>query len=182
MSEPSIEKYQVKPAISNELSHIMFTCKHNRVFRCDWEPSRIPEATLEPLRRKTRKLKEFVYERIRLSIPKSSWLCCCVKVRRVTKNICTLNTKRVRLNKVTQHKKKYLLNFSVRVYQRIIKLKFRASRYLSMFSCNRPMCLCKSQTHVSNYCKFQLSSDIEKNPGLTPMYIDPSKTITAPYS
>ena len=51
-----------------------------------------------------------------------------------------------------------------------------------MFSCNRPMCLCKSQTHVSNYCKFQLSSDIEKNPGPTPMYIDPSKTITAPYS
>ena len=44
------------------------------------------------------------------------------------------------------------------------------------------MCLNKSQTHVSNYCKFQLSSDIEKNPDPTPMYIDPSKTITAPYS
>ena len=43
--EPSIEKYQAKPAISNELSHIMFTCKHNRVFRRDREPSRIPEAT-----------------------------------------------------------------------------------------------------------------------------------------
>ena len=38
------------------------------------------------------------------------------------------------------------------------------------------------QTHVLNYCKFQLSSDIEKNPGPTPAYIDPSKTITAPYS
>ena len=48
-SEPFIEKYQAKPAISNELSHIMFTCKHNRVFRRDREPSR--------------KLKEFVYER-----------------------------------------------------------------------------------------------------------------------
>ena len=44
------------------------------------------------------------------------------------------------------------------------------------------MCLYKSQTHVSNYCKFQLSSDIEKNPGPTPMYIVPSKTIMAPYS
>jgi len=31
-----------------------------------------------------------------------------------------------------------------------------------MFSCNKPMCLYKRQTHVSNYCKFQLSSDIEK--------------------
>ena len=40
----------------------------------------------------------------------------------------------------------------------------------------------KSQTRVSNYWKFQPSSDIEKNPGPTPMYIDPSKTITAPYS
>ena len=34
-SELSIEKYQAKPAISNELSNIMFTCKHNRVFRRD---------------------------------------------------------------------------------------------------------------------------------------------------
>ena len=105
-----------------------------------------------------------------------------MKVRRVTKNFWKLNTKRVRLNKVTQHEKKYLLNCSVRVYQRIIKLECRASRYLSMFSCNRPICLNRSQTHVSNYCKFQLSSDIEKNFGPTPMYIDPSKTITALYS
>ena len=43
----------------------MFTCKHNRVFRRDGEPSRIPDATLKRLRRKGRKLKEFVYERIR---------------------------------------------------------------------------------------------------------------------
>ena len=177
-SEPFIEKYQAKPAISNELSHIMFTCKHNRVFRRDREPSRIPEATLKRLRRKGRKLKEFVYERIRPSIPKSSWLRRYVKVRRVTKNVCKIKTKRVRLNKVTQHEKKYLLNCSVRVDRRIIKLKCRASRYLSMFSCNRPI----SQTHVSNYGVFQLRSDIEKNPVPTPMYIDPSKTITAPYS
>jgi len=108
-SEPSIEKYQAKPAISNELSHIMFTYKHNRVFRRDREPSRIPEATLKRLRRKGRRLKEFVYERIHLSIPKSSLLCRYVKVRRVAKNVCKLHMKRVRLNKVTQHEKKYLL-------------------------------------------------------------------------
>ena len=41
---------------------------------------------------------------------------------------------------------------------------------------------CSSRTHVSNYCKFQQSSDIEKNPGPTPVYIDPSKTIMAPAS
>ena len=33
----------------------------------------------------------------------------------------TLKLKRVRLNKVAQHEKKYLLNCSVRIYQRIIK-------------------------------------------------------------
>ena len=80
-SELSIEKYQAKPAISNELSNIMITCKHNRVFRRDREPSRIPEATLKRHRRKGRKLKEFVYECIRPSIPKSSWLRRYVKVR-----------------------------------------------------------------------------------------------------
>ena len=76
-SEPVIEKYQAKPAISNE---------------------------------------------------KSTWQRRYVKVRRVTKNDCKLNTKRVRLNKVSKNDKKYLLNWSVRVYQRIIKLKYKASR------------------------------------------------------
>ena len=51
-----------------------------------------------------------------------------------------------------------------------------------MFCFNRLMCLYKSETHVSKYCKFQVIADIEKNPGPSPMYIDPSKTITAPYS
>jgi len=44
------------------------------------------------------------------------------------------------------------------------------------------MCLHKRPTHISNYCKFQLSSEIEKKPGPTPVYIDPTKTITAPHS
>ena len=62
------------------------------------------------------------------------------------------------------------MNCSVRVYQRIIKLKNRASRYWSMFCCNSwPMCLFKSQIHVSKYRKFELNVDIEKNPGPTPM-------------
>ena len=44
------------------------------------------------------------------------------------------------------------------------------------------MCRYKNQTHISNFCQFKLSTDIEKNPGPTPMYIDPSKTISAPCS
>ena len=58
-----------------------------------------------------------------------------MKVRRVTKNVCKLHMKRVRLNKVAQHEKKYLLNCSVRIYQRTIKLKYRAikSVFINVF-------------------------------------------------
>ena len=44
------------------------------------------------------------------------------------------------------------------------------------------MCPCKSEMHVANYCKYKLSRDIEKSPGSTPMYVDPSNTIAASYS
>ena len=57
----------------------------------------------------------------------------------------------------------------------VIKLKLRANRYLSLFSCN-------GQNHISNFFDYKLSTDIEKNPGPNPMYIDPNKTIIAPYS
>ena len=43
------------------------------------------------------------------------------------------------------------------------------------------MCLFKSQTHVANYCKFQLSTDIEKKSGPRSVYVDPSKTVAALY-
>ena len=48
-------------------------------------------------------------------------------------------------------------------------------------SCNKLTCLCKSETHVANYCKYKLSRDREKNPG-PPIDVDPNKTIAAPYS
>ena len=57
-----MKKYKVKHAISNELSHILFSCKFNGVFRGDREPSRVPEpGTLNCMRNKTRILKEFGY-------------------------------------------------------------------------------------------------------------------------
>jgi len=57
---------------------------------------------------------------------------------------------------------KHLLNCSVRIYQRIIlnwSIEQVSIYNVSMFSCNKPMCLYKRQIHISNYCKFQLSSD-----------------------
>ena len=38
----------------------------------------------------------------------------------------------------------------------------------------------KNLNHRMNYCKFNFCRDIEKNPG--PTFIDPSKTLHAPYS
>ena len=58
-------------------------------------------------------------------------------------NICKLDTKSLDYIK-SQHEKKYLMNCSLRVYQRIIILKYRESRYLSMFCFNRPVYLYKS--------------------------------------
>ncbi len=48
-------------------------------------------------------------------------------------------------------------------------------------SCIKVMCSCKNETHLANYHKYKLCKDIEKNPG-PPSYVDPNKTIAAPYS
>ena len=150
------EKYQAKSTHVND----------NRVFRRDREPSRIPEATLKRLRR-----REGAYSS---KHTKDLY----VKVRRVTKNVCKLHTKRVKLNKVVQHEKKYLLNCFVRIYERIIKLEYRRSRYLSMLACNKPMCLYKRQTHVSNYCKFQPRGGGYSQKNLVGVYGPLPKTLT----
>ena len=74
-----------------------------------------------------------------------------------------------------------MFNCRSRFGQSIIEVKYRASRYLTLFSCNKLTCLCKSETHVANYCNYKLNRDIEKSPG-PPIYVDPNKTIAAPYS
>ena len=129
--------------------------KRHRTFRRDREPSRIPVRTLQRLRNKSRKVREFVYKCMCLSTPP---------------------LKMYFYVKVRKHKLK--LRSPETLGKSILKLKSRTERYCSLFSCNRVMCLYKSQTHVANYCKLRLSTDIEKNPG--PMYVDPSKTIAAP--
>ena len=43
------------------------------------------------------------------------------------------------------------------------------------------MCSCKNEARVAIHCNYKLSRDIEINPG-PPTYVDPNKTIVAPYS
>ena len=107
---------------------------------------------LNDLDNKSRKVREFVDKCICSSTPKSSNTHCYTKVRK--------------------HNFKSSDHETLR--KSIIKLKSRTKRYCSLFSCNRVMCLHKSQTHVANYmyCKLKtlkLSTDIEKNPGRRPM-------------
>ena len=82
MSEPFIEKH----AISTELCNVnreKHKLKSHRVCRRDREPSRIPIRSLQILRNKSRKVREFVYARILSCFPMSSTLYCyllCIKM------------------------------------------------------------------------------------------------------
>ena len=71
-------------------------------------------------------------------------------------------------------KRPYLLSFFSRHYHKIMKLKCKARRYLSLFSCN-----CVSQ--MTNYVNFKLSKDIEKNPRPTQYNTDHHKVIIRPF-
>ena len=73
-----------------------------------------------------------------------------------------------------------MFNCRERIRQCIWKVKYRASRYIKLFSCNKLMCSCKNEAHVANHCNYKLSRDMEKNPG-PPTYVDPNKTIVASY-
>ena len=82
MSEPFIEKH----AISTELSNVnreKHKLKSHRVCRRDREPSRIPIRSLKSLRKKSRKVGEFVYACFLLYIPMSSTLYCYVNPKNI---------------------------------------------------------------------------------------------------
>ena len=125
------------------------------------EPSRIPLLFLRGLNKKNSILKKFVFKKIStIYIPRSSKLHRCVnKVRNLyharykCNNKC--DPKIINLNKMAIPKKAYLLSFFSRHYHRIMK-KYKARRYLSLFSCN-----CVS--HMTNYVNFKQSKDVEKN-------------------
>ena len=75
--------------------------------------------------------------------------------------------------KVTVPKKTSLLSLSSRLYHVIMKLKCKARRYLSLFSCN-------SESHMTNYFSFKLSTDVEKNPGPSQSNTDSHETTIKP--
>ena len=143
------------------------------------EPSRIPLLFLRELSKKNSMLKKIVFKTISTTeIPKSSKLHRYVnKVRKLyhARYKCNNNRDRkiINLNKMAIPKKAYLLSFFSRHYHKIMKLKCKVRRYLSLFSCN-----CAS--HMTNYVNFKLSKDIEKNPGPTQYNTDHHEVIIRP--
>ena len=77
---------------------------------------------------------------------------------------CYVNAKKL------SNKKKFMLNFRERIRQSSRKIKYRASRYLALFSCTKLMCSCNNEAHIANYCNYKLSRG--KTPG-PPIYVDP---------
>ena len=181
LSEPSIVKF-----IENQSEHLskltLYRLKKRatRGSRRARKPSRIPLLFLRGLIKKNSMLKKFVFKKIStIEIPKSSKLHRYVnKVRKLyharykCNNKC--DPKVINLNKMAIPKKVYLLSFFSRHYHRIMKLKCKAHRYLSLFSCN-----CVS--HVTNYVNFKLSKDVEKNPGPTQYNTDHHEVIIRPF-
>ena len=182
LSEPSIVKF-----IENQSEHLSkLTLYHlkkraTRRSRRAREPSRIPLLFLRGLNKKNSMLKKFVFKKISpIEITKSSKLHRYVnKVRKLYHARSKCNNKRdpkiMNLNKMAIPKKAYLLSFFSRHYHKIMKLKCKARRYLSLFSCN-----CVS--HMTNYVNFKLSKDVEKNPGPTDQYnTDHHEVIIRPF-
>ena len=181
LSEPSIIK-----SIENQSEHLSkLTLYHlkkraTRRSRRAREPSRISLLFLRGLNKKNSMLKKFVFKKIStIKIPKSPKLHRYVnKVRNLYHARYKCNNKRdpkiitCNLNKMAIPKRVYLLSFFSRHY--IMKLKSKARRYLSLFSCN-----CVS--HMTNYVNFKLSKDVEKNPGLTQYNTDHHELIIRPF-
>ena len=181
LREPSIVK-----SIENQSEHLSkLTLYHlkkraTRRSRRAREPSRIPLLFLRGLNKKSSMLKKFVFKKISsIEIPKSSKLHRYVnKVRKLHYARYKRNNKRdpkiINLNKIAIPKKAHLLSFFSRHYHKIMKLKCKARRYLSLFSCN---CV----IHMTNYVNFKLSKDVEKNPGPTQYNTDHHEVIIRPF-
>lgn len=114
--------------------------------------------SLKSSRRKSRTVRQlwFVYARILLCFPISSTLHLFVNAKKLL------------------NKKKFNLNCRERIRQSIRKKKHHASRYLTLFSCNKLMCSCKSKAHamhVTNYCNYKVGRDIDIRPA-PPTYVE----------
>ena len=138
-SEPFIVKLIENKSDLSKLTLYHLKKRATRRSRRAREPRRIPLLFLRGLNKKNSMLKKFVFKKIStIEIPKSSKLHRYVnKVRKLYRARYKCNNKRdpkiINLNKMAIPRKAYLLSFFSRHYHRIMKLKCKAHRYLSLF-------------------------------------------------
>ena len=117
--------------------------KCRRVSKRNRESCRLPIRTIECLKNKSRKVRMLVYERISLTIPKSSKLYCYLQARK------------------QENKAKFILKCSEKFSHRIVKSTRRAYQYFSLFSCNKRTSLQSSTPSIECsdlLCNLQYSS------------------------
>ena len=94
---------------------------------------------------------------------------------------CHLHCTVMLMLKKLLNKRTFKFNCRERIRQSIRKVKYHASRYLTLFSCNKLICSCKNEARVAKYCNYKFNRDIEKNPDPS-IYVDPNRTTVAPYN
>ena len=155
-------------------------CECHR-YKRDREQSRIPEKKLRSLTRKNRNLQCYVRHRVLKNIPESS------KVHRI---ILGVEARIKPKKRIRQRKYKAFLQTSkgkvyIRKYRNISHSHDfkKVAIWFNLFSHNNFLPNeYRNANHKGKYSKYNLSNDIEKNPGPAIYYVDPSKTIRAPYS
>ena len=167
----------------------VLTVRHIRhVVRREREPSRIPAKKLSSLFKKSRKLRKLVRKYIKKNVPRSSRIhrftyAFSHERKKLSSDRATFSpqlkkTKRLQVHsrrrrKQTAAPQTFVFHFK--------SSKKRCKSYTkSLDPNNSEAATYKNLNHRMNYCKFNLCRDIEKNPG--PTFIDPSKTLHAPYS
>ena len=67
---------------------------------------------------------------------------------------CHLHCTVMLMLKTLLYKRTFKFTCLERIRQSIRKVRYRASRYLSLFSCNKLMCSCENEARVANYCNY----------------------------
>ena len=149
--------------------------KRRRHIGIDREPSRIPVRQLERAFGKSRKIRRAVRQYIRRNIPRSSKIHQFTWKSTFSRKECFTNyarkggvRKRINSIKVTRNKRQTRFSETARLH------------HSNLFHLHSVEEVYKDFNHRVKCNEFNLSKDIEKNPG--PVFVDAAKTITAPYS
>lgn len=149
----------------------------------DREPSRIPLRKITSILHKSRNVRRMLPKYIKKNIPSSSRMHIFVSKSRAHNVRSRQKGKRMKylLSSKRMHRKfsKHRIKLKTNYYPDQLMKSTRANQSNACSKCHSVPSVYKNVNHRINHCKFNLSKDVETNPGPP---IDPTKTIQAPYS